>query len=343
MSKTDDISRAILAKAAQAAAPRPVIPSGARAYVAEAGQRLAEGLREENQRLKAERAGGMLVLRLDPKRVRATEYINRHERSFLESDPKFIELKESLRANGQEQPIRVRPLNGDPAADYEIVSGHRRHRACLALDAELEAGFPLLALLDAKASGSRDLVLKMYRENEERADLSAFEKGSMFRQWLDQAVFAEQGELAAAIGVSDATVTKYLQIAELPSSVLAAFGDPRDIAVRWSHDLTKALKANPARIEEVATRLASTDPRPAAAVVARMLIASGEAPRETRGTASREQAVKINGRVALRMKRSDGRLSLKFYLLDKRAQREVTEELFEIAERRVRERLKGET
>jgi ParB family chromosome partitioning protein len=343
MSKTDDISRAILAKAAQAPTPRPAIPSGARPYVAEAGQRLAEGLREENQRLKAERSSGMLVLRLDPKRVRATEYINRDERAFLETDPKFIELKESLKANGQEHPIRVRPVNGDPAADYEIVSGHRRHRASLALDAELEAGFPLLALLDAKASESRDLVLKMYRENEERADLSAFEKGSMFKQWLAHSVFAEQGELAAAIGVSDATVTKYLQIAELPSSVLTAFGDPRDIAVRWSHDLTKALKTHPARLDEVAERLANSAPRPAANVVARMLIGSGETVREGRGTASREQAVKIDGRVALRMKRSEGRFTLKFYQLDKRAQREVTEELFELAERRVRERLKGDS
>jgi ParB family chromosome partitioning protein len=343
MSKTDDISRAILAKASQVVAPRPIIPAGARPYVAEAGQRLAEGLREENQRLKAERAAGLLVLRLDPKRVRATEFINRDERAFLESDPKFIELKESLRANGQEQPIRVRPLSGDPIADFEIVSGHRRYRAALALDCELEGGFQLLALLDATASESRDLVLKMYRENEERADLSAFEKGSMFRQWLANEVFPEQAALAAAIGVSDATVTKYLQIAELPSFVLESFGDPREIAVRWSHDLVKALKTNPAKVEELAQRLANASPRPAAGAVARALIGGGDAPKESRSTASREQAVKIGGRVALRMKRSDGRFTLKFYQLDKRAQREVTEELFELAERRVRERLKGET
>src|SRR3984885_6676431 len=150
MSKTDDIHRAILAKATQAPSARPPSLPGAKPYVAEAGQRLAEGLREENQRLKAERAAGLLVLRLDPKRVRATEFINRDERAFLESEPKFIELKESLRANGQEQPIRVRPLSGDAHADFEIVSGHRRHRAALALDSEVEGGFALLALLDAK-------------------------------------------------------------------------------------------------------------------------------------------------------------------------------------------------
>jgi ParB family transcriptional regulator, chromosome partitioning protein len=343
MSKTDDISRAILARAAQTPSPRTPVAPGGRAYVAEAGQRLAEGLREENQRLKAERTSGMLVLRLDPKRVRATEYINRDERSFLESDPKFQELRESLRENGQEQPIRVRPVVGDPDFDFEIVSGHRRHRACLVLDAEVEGGFRLLGLLDAKASESRDLVLKMYRENEQRADLSAFEKGSMFKHWLAGSVFAEHGELASAIGVSDATVTKYLQIAELPPAVLAAFEDPREIAVRWSHDLTKALKANSARVTEIAGQIADRTPRPAAAEVVRELIAIGEKVKEARSGASREQAVKIAGRVALRIKRSDGRFTLKFYQLDKRAQRELTDELFELAERRVRERLKGES
>lgn len=343
MSKTDDIHRAILAKAAQVPTPRVATRPGAKPYVAEAGQRLAEGLREENQRLKAERESGVLVLRLDPKRVRATEFVNRDERSFLGNDPKFIELKESLRVNGQEHPIRVRPLSGAPDADFEIVSGHRRHRACLALDAELEGGFPLLALLDGKASEARDLVLKMYRENEERSDLSAYEKGMMFRQWLSVSVFADQAELAVAIGVSDATVTKHLQIAELPPSILAAFEDPRDIAVRWSHDLVKALKTNLVKAEEIAERLINTSPRPAANAVVRALVAAGESSRESRGSASREQAVKIDGRVALRLQRRDGHLTLKFYQLDKRAQREITEELFELAERRVRERLKGES
>ena len=56
-----------------------------------------------------------------------------------------------------------------------------------------------------------------------------------------------------------------------------------------------------------------------------------------------EQAIKIDGRVALRLQRRDGRFTLKFYQLDKKAQREITEEILELAERRVRERLKGDS
>jgi ParB family chromosome partitioning protein len=342
VSKGDDIHRAILAQAAIKPAPRAQPPAGARPYVAEVGSRLAEGLREENQRLKTERANGMLVLKLDPKRVRATKFLNRDERAFLASDPEFVGLKESLHTRGQDAPIRVRPVAGDLTVDYEIVSGHRRHRACLELDVEVEGGFTLLALPDPNASESRGLVLAMYRENEVRADVSALEKGRMFQQWLAEGIFAEHGDIATAIGTSDSSITKYLQIADLPASVLAAFEDPRHIAVRWAHDLVKAVKANGPKVEEVAQRLASTCPRPDAATVARALIACGAAAKKSQSNASREQAVKINGRVALRMQRRDGRLILKFYTLDKPAQREITEEILELAERRVRERLKGE-
>jgi ParB family chromosome partitioning protein len=341
VSKVDDIHKAILARAAQPMPARSSAAVGARPYVAEAGHRLAEGLREENQRLKAERESGLLVLRLDPKRVRATKFINRDERSFLESDPRFISLRESIRAHGQDTPIRVRPLVGDDDADYEVVFGHRRHRACLSLDAEMDGGFQVLALLDSTVSAARDFVLKMYRENEEREEQCAYDNGRSFRTWLAEGIFADQSEIARAIGVSDATVTKYLQIAELPESVIAAFDDPRDISVRWSHELVKAIKTSPVRVEETALRIANTHPRPAAVTIARTLISSANALQDERSSTSREQVSKIDGRVVLRQKRRDGHLSLKFYRLDKKAQRELTEELWEVAERWIRERLKG--
>lgn len=339
MAKTDDIDKAILASARAPVPLRPSMAPGSRAYVAEAGTRLAEGLREENQRLKAERLNGLLVLRLDPKRVRATKFVNRDERAFLEADAKFLALKESIRKDGQETPIRVRPVSGDPSADFEVVFGHRRHRACLALDREIEGGFPLLALPDSKASESRELVLKMYRENELRENPSAYERGLSFKQWLAEGLFDERQQLADAVGVSNALVSQLIHIAELPEHVIAAFGDPRDIAQRWSQDLVKAIKTNPEKVREAAKRLADTEPRPAAAIVARELIASVE--RDSRTSSSREQSIKVDGRVALRVQRRDGRLTLKFAQLSPSAQREIMEEIVELAERRARERLKG--
>lgn len=339
MAKTDDIDKAILARAHQPLPARAPVAPGARAYVAEAGARLAEGLREENQRLKAERMNGLLVLRLDPKRVRSTKFINRNERAFVDTDQSFLALKASLRKDKQETPIRVRPVSGDPAADYEVVFGHRRHRACLALDAEIEGGFPVLALLDSDASESRDLVLKMYRENELRENPSAYEKGLSFKQWLAEGLFDGQVQIAEAIGVSKMTVTKYIQIADLPAHVIEAFGDPREISLRWAQDLIKAITANPSRVQQAALRIAETSPRPAPAIIARELTTSAD--RDSRKRSSRDQSIKVDGRVTLRVQRREGRFSLKFYQLSPVAQREIAEELIELAERRARERLKG--
>lgn len=334
MSKTDDIHRAILAKAAQAPAPRPAIPSGARPYVAEAGQRLAEGLREENQRLKAERAGGLLVLRLDPKRVRATEFINRDERSFLESDVKFLELKESLRLHGQEHPIRVRQVLNDPAADFEIVSGHRRHRAALLLDAEVEGGFPLYALLDAKAAESRDLVLKMYRENEERADLSPFEKGAMFQHWMDSGLFPTQRAIGEAVGQSEPNIAKYLGLAALPDHVVQAFGDPRVIALRWISELTRASRSAGDDFKRKATELARHRPAPApdavyAALTGVLSNAAAKAPGQ-HGSKRDAESVKEGNKVLFELSSREGQFGIRLGKhIDKKHRKPLQRELKE--------------
>ena len=68
------------------------------------------------------KAEGRLLLELDPKKIRATEFRNRHERSLLADDPKFVELKASLLAHGQENPIRVRPVKHALPFEFEIVA-----------------------------------------------------------------------------------------------------------------------------------------------------------------------------------------------------------------------------
>src|ERR1700676_5570031 len=134
----------------------------------------------ENDALRArhydeDKSQGLLLVRIDPKKIRATKFKNRDDRSLLLHDPPFIKLTKSLAAHGQETPIRVRPVKDALAFEFEIVSGHRRHAAALALDASTNKGFSVLAIVDATADDTRDLVLKMYRENADREDLSPCE------------------------------------------------------------------------------------------------------------------------------------------------------------------------
>ena len=135
---------------------------------ANGSRELLEAERAERDR---ERSEGMLLLRVDPEIIGLTEFANRNELSLSTKDDKFKAFKESIRRNGQDTPVRVRP--GATGADklYELVEGHRRHAAIRELNWEIEGGFKILVRVDAHAADLVDLCLKMYRENADREDL----------------------------------------------------------------------------------------------------------------------------------------------------------------------------
>src|SRR5580658_1894745 len=120
MSKREDINKAVLGDATAAPSPAALRPLSV-PFVARIAQAGAQGLLEENQKLKAERSAGRVVLELDPTRIRFSEIANRDERSLNAKDAKFRELKADLAAAGQEIPIKVRAIEGDPDHEYEVV------------------------------------------------------------------------------------------------------------------------------------------------------------------------------------------------------------------------------
>lgn len=129
-------------------AERPALANRQLGPIAEQANLYAEHVATRAKLYDEAKAEGRLLIELDPKKIRATEFRNRHERSLLADDPKFVELSESLKVHGQEIPIRVRPVKNALPFEFEIVSGHRRHAACLALDAASAKGFPILAIVD---------------------------------------------------------------------------------------------------------------------------------------------------------------------------------------------------
>jgi ParB family chromosome partitioning protein len=266
----------------------------------------------ENLALRAQQydeaqALGRLLLQLDPKKIRATKFKNRDDRSLLLHDPKFIQLTKSLAAHGQETPIRVRPVKDALPFEFEIVSGHRRHAACLALDASTNKGFSVLAIVDATADDTRDLVLKMYRENADREDLSPYETGRMFKQWLDAEVFPTHEAISAATGQSKQNIGRYIALASLPGHVLAAFRDPRRLSLRWSSELTGAVQARGAELEALAEELAARKPAPSAECVFAELVAS--VPKR-KSRATRPESIKDGNRLLFQLSARDGRYGI---------------------------------
>jgi ParB family chromosome partitioning protein len=247
------------------------------------------------------------LLQLDPKKIRATRFRNRDDRSLLLHDPKFIQLTKSLAANGQETPIRVRPLADAAPFEFEIVSGHRRHAACLALDASTNKGFSILAIVDAAADDTRDLVLKMYRENAEREDLSPYETGRMFKQWLEAEVFPTHEAISVATGQSKQNVGRYIALASLPDYILWAFRDPRRLSLRWSSELSGAVQARGADLKTLAEELALRSPAPSPEEVFAELAASVPKPK---ARASRPESIKDGKRLLFQLSARDGRYAI---------------------------------
>jgi ParB family chromosome partitioning protein len=335
------LDQALTARASLTPAERPSLAPRHMGPIAEQANIYAEHVATRAKLYDEAKAQGRLLLELDPKKIRATEFKNRSDRSLLASDPEFAKLKESLQVHGQEIPIRVRPVKNALPFEFEIVSGHRRHAACLLLDAETVGGFPILCLVDGAAADARDLVLKMYRENEERYDLSAFEKGHMFARWLDAQVYESQRDLAAAVGLGESAVAKYLAVAALPAPILAAFRDERSIPMSWGAPLSQALKVNEAAVLKAAERLAQRQPAPTPDAVLKALVSAAAGKHQaTRGT-SREESVRIGGRVPLKVGIGRNRIVLKLQHLDDATQKQLREELKDWAEAWLRKKLDG--
>jgi ParB family chromosome partitioning protein len=287
----------------------------------------------ENDELRARhydeaKSQGLLLVRIDPKKIRATKFKNRDDRSLLLHDPTFIKLTKSLAAHGQETPIRVRPVKDALPVEFEIVAGHRRHAACLALDASTNKGFPVVAIVDAAADETRDLVLKMYRENAEREDLSPYETGMMFKHWLDAKVFPTHEAISVATGQSKQNVGRYVALAGLPDYLLAAFRDPRCLSLRWSSELAGAASSHAPELEALAEELAKRNPSPSPEAVFNEL--TGLVPKQKSRTRRASETVKDGQRVLFQLSAREGRYGIRLGKhIDKQVRKQLQHDLKE--------------
>lgn len=205
----------------------------------------SEAMKEnELLRQQASRFEGAAPTRLlDPKTVIASRWANRDSASF--DSPEFGALKDEIaRAGGNVQAIKVRPIkegvgpsNPPDGAAFEIVFGHRRHRACL------ELGLPVLAVIEAATD--QELFVQMERENRNRADLSAWEQGAMYLRAIDRGLYASNRQLAGAIGRDVGDVGKAISLARLPQAVIEAFRSPLELQFRWAKPLNDLQQRDP--------------------------------------------------------------------------------------------------
>ncbi len=236
--------------------------------------------------------------KLDPALVIPTGWANRHADAFKSAD--FERLKADIQlSGGNVQAISVRPLAGE-AGKFEIVFGHRRHRACL------ELGLHVLATVETSAISDLELFAAMDRENRERADLSPYEQGTMYRRALDAGMFPSNRRMAEALGVSHTWVANVLSVADLPAPVLECFRTPLEVQHRHAKAISEALERDRKAVLRRAEKLrqSTTKLAPGAVVAA---LSSSEPP----VTKSAPQPVKVGSKqVGTWSRDSTGRVNI---------------------------------
>ncbi|MGE5541883.1 MAG: ParB/RepB/Spo0J family partition protein [Bacillota bacterium] len=136
------------------------------------------------------------------------------------------ELCESIKAHGVIQPVIVRRTG----AGYELVAGERRVRACKM--AGMERIPAIVRDYDDRSSAVAALI-----ENVQRAGLQPLDEAEAYRR-LAAEFHLTQGEVARAVGLSQAAVANKIRLLKLCDEVKAALRSGR-IAERHGRALLR--------------------------------------------------------------------------------------------------------
>lgn len=272
----------------------------------------------------AELATGGVVSRthelVDPARCRMWAGHNR-EYALL-NEERCADLIESMKAQGkQEMPAIVRRVKDDPAFDFEVICGARRHWTISWLRAHNYPDFRFLvdvrSLTDEEAFRLADL------ENRARDDLTDLERARDYLRALDAYYDGRQKVMAERINVTESWLSRYLDLARLPAAVMAAFPVPQDLRIKHVTAIKPLLKPEDRRqrVFAEATRLANVQAEQATLMpvpdIIRALALAADPPKKS-GTPKKsgkaETIVSDGGKPLLRVD-GVGRGGLKLTLL----------------------------
>jgi ParB/RepB/Spo0J family partition protein len=185
---------------------------------------------------------------------------------------------DSFSKHGQLVPALGRPLHGHADFDVELVFGARRLFVAKHLNVPL--------LVEIREMTDREAIVAIDVENRQRADVSPYERGLSFAQWLRAGHFNSQDDIARVLGISASKVSRLISLTRLPSVVLNAFESPVSICEVWGLDLLEALDDSGRRgpTIRVARELSGIVPRLPSKEVYRQLAAASQAKKTRRRT-----------------------------------------------------------
>ena len=168
-------------------------------------------------------------LQLDPAQVRIWAG-NARLQGHL-SDENCRDLIDSMIAEGgQKVAAVVRRINGDPAFDYEVIAGTRRHFAISWLRAN---SYPDMKFLAQVAELDDEAAFRLADiENRARKDVSDIERARNYVAAIEVHYGGKQCRMAEWLKLSEGWLSKMLAVALMPDAVIRAFASPEDIQLK---------------------------------------------------------------------------------------------------------------
>ena len=172
-------------------------------------------------------------------------------------DPAALkELMDSIRTNGVLEPILVRLIpktrvyqkDCPPNAEYELIMGERRFRACQGLKM---ATIPAIV----READDRQMLELALVENTLRTDLNPIERAKAYKQLADTFGLTHQ-EVAERVGTDRATVTNFIRLLTLPKEIQADVGRQ---TIRVGHAMAILAIPDPARRRALWQRVKNED------------------------------------------------------------------------------------
>src|SRR5215471_2391506 len=151
----------------------------------------------------------------------------------------FNDLLERIRARGQDSPILVRPHPKAPNR-YMVIFGHRRWKVAQALGRKVRAVI--------KDMPDREHVEALGQENSLHDDVPFIERARFAADVVQLHYDDDNSTIMSALSIDRSTLSKMLSVASLPSPILDAIGDAKNVGRdRW-YEL-KLLLDNPSNQE----------------------------------------------------------------------------------------------
>jgi ParB family chromosome partitioning protein len=175
---------------------------------------------------------------------------------------------ESFSKHGQMLAVLGRPARGDADCEVELIYGARRLFVARHLNMPLR--------VELREVSDREAIVAMEIENQQRLDISPYERGLSYVRWLRAGHFDSQEDLGRALKISPSQVSRVIKLARLPSVIVNAFASAQEIREGWGTDLADALDDTQRRRATIDRARAITNllPRPPASDVYRQLMST---------------------------------------------------------------------